>query len=325
MADIQPVLEVSNAPYNGPPQNRVLPFQVDGLDVRGKAFTFSTEFDSIVSRHDYPNVISRALGEAVALAAVLGTSLKFDGKFILQTQTDGVVDLMVVEFRTPSAIRAYVRFDKDALSDAEKRGETEPHQLLGKGTLAMTIDQGAHMQRYQGIVALDGSTLEEVAHQYFLQSEQIPTVMRLAVGQLFSADSDAPSWRIGGLMAQFLPQSEDRMRLRDLPGGDGAEEDQSDEDDAWNAARALVDTVEDDELLDPAISSERLLFRLFNQHDIRVYDEVSIEDKCSCSRERIQSVLDNLDESERADIMVDGKIEVNCEFCSKSYIFEAAA
>ncbi|MEM1366181.1 MAG: Hsp33 family molecular chaperone [Pseudomonadota bacterium] len=305
--------------------NRVLPFAVEDLDLRGKAVTLSSEFDAIVSRHGYPDEINRALGEAVALTALLGTTLKFDGKFILQTQSDGILDIMVVEFRTPSNIRAYARFDEEGLAKAVAAHAAEPKDLLGQGILVMTIDQGADMQRYQGIVQLDGVGLEEIAHRYFRQSEQIPTVVRLAVGQLYGPDGSVPVWRAGGLMAQFLPESEERMRLRDLHGGDGAPDPaEDDEDDAWTEAQALIGTVEDDELLDPDITAERLLVRLFNQYDTRVFEPVRVLDRCSCTRERLANVIERMDLAEQREIAVDGKITAQCEFCTKSYTFEVA-
>lgn len=314
-------LESANSPHT---LNRVLPFSVDELDVRGKAVTLSSEFDAIVRRHGYPDPINRALGEAVALTALLGTTLKFDGKFILQTQSDGLLDIMVVEFRTPSDIRAYARFDEDKLAQAMATNAVEPKDLLGEGILVMTIDQGADMQRYQGIVQLDGVGLEEIADRYFRQSEQIPTVVRLAVGQLYGPDGGRPSWRAGGLMAQFLPQSEERMRLRDLHGGDGAPDvDDSDEDDAWVEVQALVGTVEDDELLDPDITAERLLVRLFNQYDTQVFEPTQVLDRCSCTRERLAQVLERMDPAEQSEIAVDGRITAQCEFCATSYEFEA--
>src|SRR5690606_3226599 len=132
--------------------------------------------NSILDRHDYPRPVAALLGEAIVLTVLLGTSLKFEGKFILQTQSDGPVSLMVVDYRTPDAVRAYARYDAERIAD---NGETMTKDLLGNGVLAMTVDQGAAGQRYQGIVELDGRSLETAAWQYFRQSEQIPTVLRL--------------------------------------------------------------------------------------------------------------------------------------------------
>ena len=138
--------------------------------------------DAILARHDYPPPVSRLLAEAIVLSVLLGSSLKFDGKFILQTETDGPVDMLVVDFRTSGDIRAYARFDGARVDAAG--GAADPATLLGKGVLAMTIDQGPHTSRYQGVVPLEGESLEDVAHTYFRQSEQIPTRVRLAVAEM---------------------------------------------------------------------------------------------------------------------------------------------
>ena len=145
----------------------VVPFAVETLDVRGRAVHVGPMLDTVLQQHDYPDDIGFLMGELLVLSILLGTSLKFEGNFILQTQSDGVVSLSVVDFSTPGFVRAYVRFDPEKLQRAVNDGKASPRDLLGDGVMAMTIDQGAHMQRYQGVVALDGSSLEEVAHQYF--------------------------------------------------------------------------------------------------------------------------------------------------------------
>jgi len=141
----------------------------------GRTVQLGPMLDAILGRHDYPEPVARLLAEACVLTVLLGTSLKFEGKFILQTRTDGPVDMLVADFSTPSALRAYARFDADRLEALVAAGETSQQTLLGNGVLALTIDQGAHTQRYQGIVQLDGETLEDAARTYFRQSEQIPT------------------------------------------------------------------------------------------------------------------------------------------------------
>ena len=190
----------------------------------------------------------------------------------------------------------------------------------------MTIDQGAHTQRYQGIVELAGATLEEVAQAYFRQSEQIPTHVRLAVSRLVTPASGGGSsrtWRGGGVLVQFLPEQEERLTVRDIPGGDrpdDAEEPQSEEtDDSWVEARLLAETISDDELTDPEIGSERLLYRLFHEHGVHVHEPSLVEDRCSCSRERIITVLKSLPQDELAQSWQDGVIATNCEFCSTKY------
>lgn len=308
--------------------DRIVPFQVSPLEVRGRAVQLDPMLTSILERHAYPDAVSKLLGEVIVLTVLLGTSLKFEGRFTVQTQTDGPVSLLVVDFKTPDAVRAYASFDDERLADAVKNSDATPEQLLGRGILAMTIDQGSHMQRYQGIVELDGSSLEEVAQAYFRQSEQIPTHVRMAVAEhIVPADEGEGSrrnWRAGGVMVQFLPESADRLTLRDLPGGDapeGAELPVSEErDDLWLEARALVETVSDDELTDPEIGSERLLFRLFHEHGVHIYEGPAIADKCSCNREKIIGVLKTLSAEELEESWQDGEISSACEFCSSSYV-----
>src|SRR6185312_3377261 len=191
--------------------------------------------------------------------------------FILQTQTDGPVRLLVVDFTTPGQVRACAQFDAAAvaaLRGESKQGEPAAGALMGKGHLAMTIDQGPDMSRYQGLVALEGGGLEQAAHEYFHRSEQIPTRVRLAVAEELRAGNGGGAshcWRAGGIMLQFLPKSPDRARIADLDPGDAPEgtvPHTVKEDDAWVEGRALIETVEDVELIDPSLSSERLVYRL---------------------------------------------------------------
>jgi len=304
----------------------VVPFTVDALDSRGRVVRLGSALDSILTRHNYPAPVARLLGEAVVLAALIGSSLKFEGRFILQTQTDGPVNLIVVDLDAPDGLRGYARFDADAVMMAIERGETRTSQLLGKGHLAMTIDQGVHTERYQGIVALDGGTLEDVAHTYFQQSEQIPTLVRLAVAE-HTVRGQGHHWRAGGVLVQHLPPHGQSV-MPDLPGdGDFDNPDTADadfvEDDKWTTSRAYVSTVADDELADPELSAERLLFRLFNEPGVRVFEPVALEERCTCSAERIESMLrHNFSAEERAEMVVDGEIEVVCEFCSADYHFK---
>ncbi len=305
----------------------VVPFTLDRLDSRGRIVRLGPALDAILTRHNYPEPVARLLGEAVVLAALIGSSLKFEGRFILQTQTDGPVNLIVVDLDAPDGLRGYARFDADAVMQAIQRGETSPAQLLGKGHLAMTVDQGSHMERYQGIVALDGGTLEDVAHGYFQQSEQIPTLVRLAVAQHSVRGGSSPHWRAGGALVQFLPPHGQSV-MPDLPGDgdfDNAETADPDfvEDDKWTTTRAYLQTVADDELADPDLSAERLLFRLFNEPGVRVFDPMPLEERCTCSAERIEAMLrDNFTPEEREDMVIDGEIEVVCEFCSADYHFK---
>ncbi|RYC10029.1 Hsp33 family molecular chaperone [Ciceribacter ferrooxidans] len=308
--------------------DRVVPFQVEGLDVRGRAVQLGPLVNTILARHEYPAPVARLLAEAMVLTVLIGTSLKFQGKFTVQTKSNGPVDLLVVDFSTPEDVRAYARFDEDALAAAVADGRTSPEALLGEGILAFTIDQGNFMQPYQGIVPLDGTSLEEIAGVYFRQSEQIPTRVRLGVAEFFDRDEEGHprrGWRAGGLMAQFLPEAPERMRQPDLHGGDGDDgEYVFSEDDAWSEAQVLVDTVDADELTDPQIGIERLLFRLFHERGVRVYQPQPVFDRCSCSREKVKGVLKSFSDEEIEQSQEDGAITVTCEFCSTTYRYEAA-
>ena len=304
----------------------VVPFTLENLDTRGRSVRLGAALDSILSRHNYPAPVARLLGEAVVLAALIGSSLKFEGRFILQTQTDGPVNLIVVDFDAPDGVRGYARFDHDLLVKAAEEGRTRPGELLGKGHLAMTIDQGPHTERYQGIVALDGNSLEEVAHTYFMQSEQIPTAVRIAVAEFTRKGDHRPHWRAGGVLIQHLPEH-GQATMADLPGdGDFDNPDMKDPDfvesDGWNEARIMLSTVDDLELADPDLSSERLLFRLYHETGVRVFTPMTLEERCTCSADRIEDMLANsFNAEERAEMAVDGEIEVVCEFCSTAYHF----
>ena len=307
----------------------VLPFTVDPLDLRGRVVRLGPAIDAMLARHAYPAPVSRLLAEAVTLTLLLGTALKFDGRFIFQTQSDGPVSMLVVDLGLPDKVRACARLDKEAVDAAIAAGRTSPVELLGKGHLAMTIDTGRIENRYQGVVALDGESLEEAAHRYFAQSEQIPTRVRLAVAEVLEPGSDGPrrSWRAGGLMAQFLPESVVRRRQPDLPGGDapdGYVAPDLEPDEAWLEARSLIETVEDHELIDPAVSPETLLYRLFHERGVRVYDTRPLVERCRCSRERIDGLLKSFTPEDRRDMVVDGEIVVTCEFCNLAYRFDPA-
>jgi len=297
----------------------VQPFQVDALDVRGRVARLGPMLDEVLAHHDYPAPVARLLVEATALTILLGSTLKEVGRFTLQTQTDGAVDMIVVDVSAPNQVRAYARFDADKLEAAAAKNGAA---LLGRGHLAMTIEPGNDQNRYQGVVALDGETLAEAAHRYFVQSEQIPTRLKLAVGEEMHAGGAKPTWRAGALLVQFLPH-DSRRAVSDIDPGDAPEghaAPEIEEDDAWLEAQSLADTVEDHELLDPTLSSERLLWRLFNERGVRVFDQRPVTARCTCSRERVASVLKSFPQEERKSMVADdGRVEVTCEFCGRRY------
>src|SRR4030088_1867042 len=169
------------------PDDTILPFEVAALDLRGRVARLGPALDTILNAHDYPAPVAKLLGEAIVLTALLGSALKMEGRFILQTQSDGPVSMLVVDFTTPGKMRACARFDAARVAAAMASATDGAGVLLGRGHLAMTIDQGPDMSRYQGLVALEGRDLEHAAHEYFIRSEQIPTCIRMAVGEELSA------------------------------------------------------------------------------------------------------------------------------------------
>ncbi|MEK4032771.1 Hsp33 family molecular chaperone [Methylocystis sp. IM3] len=303
--------------------DRVTPFAVEALDLRGRLVRLGPTADAILSHYDYPPQVARLLGEALALAALLGSILESHGRFQLQTRSDGPVDMLVVDYDAPGKLRGFARFDAARLAEVQ---DPAPAALLGRGHLALTIEREEDAARYQGVVPLEGESLAEAAHMYFRQSEQIPSFVRLAVGEVVTPQGR--SWRAGGLLLQYLPVA--GARRPDLPAGDAPESNapesdgQADEeDDAWLEGQALAATLEDHELVDPSLSGERLLFRLFHERGVKVFTERPVEEFCRCSTERIERLLKSFTDEERADMVGDdGRIGVTCEFCATFRSFD---
>ena len=303
----------------------VVPFHVDALDLRGRLARLGRSATTIIERHGYPPEVSRLVAEATVLTVLLGSGLKFDGRLILQAQTDGPVRMVVVDIATPDKVRALARFDAERVAAAVAAGKADPASLLGAGQLVMTIDQGVEMQRYQGIVPLEGQGLEQAADQYFRQSEQIETRVRLAAAEELVPGPDGlqRAWRAGGLLVQHVPPAGGAPR--DLPPGDAPEGLAVPEpDEAWAEARALVDTTGDDELVDRTLAPERLLYRLFHERGVRVFDSQPVTEHCTCSRDKIEGIVRSFTPEERRDMVEDGAITVTCEYCSSSYRFVPA-
>jgi molecular chaperone Hsp33 len=300
----------------------VMPFIVPSLDLRGRVVRLGPVVDEILEKHAYPQPVAKLLGEALALTAMLGSALKINGRFILQTQTDGPVRMLVVNFTSPNKVRACAYFDKNNIASMIAAGRNDSAALLGRGHLAMTIDRGPERNQYQGLVALDGGSLEDAAHEYFLRSEQIPTRIRLAVAEELHLGEGGihHGWRVGGIMVQFLPRLSD-FHPGDLP--ESAGQNTVSADDSWAEGQALVSTVQDIELIDPTLSSERLVYRLFHESGVRVMPGIKMHAQCSCSRGNVQSMLKSFSQNDRAN-MVDeeGRISVICEFCGTNYSFD---
>jgi molecular chaperone Hsp33 len=285
------------------PDDLVGAFQIEGEPVRGRIARLGPSVDQILRAHDYPEPVANLLGEACALAALVGSNLKFDGRLIVQAQGDGPVRYVVADYDTSGGLRGYCRFDQEKVAQASE-GFLRPgaRTLLGEGVFIMTVDQGADMERYQGVTPIEGETLALCAEQYFAQSEQTPTRVRLAVGQVDTGGGSR--WRAGGLFIQNI--AEDNAR--------GPTEE------AWITAQALFETVGEDELIDPTIPSQTLLWRLFHEDGVRMFEPKALTAFCRCSEERIMSVLKSFPEEDRAGMVEDdGHIRVTCEYCSRVY------
>lgn len=295
-----------------PRDDLILPFQAEHAEVSGRLVKLGPVVDTILSRHTHPEPVSQLLGEAVALTALLGAALKFEGKFILQASTDGPVDLLVADYQVPGGLRGYARFSADQV------GALPPGaRLLGEGHLAMTIDRGLDTERYQGVVPLEGESLTEAADTYFRCSEQLPTFIRLAVARHYRAGGGGANgwtWRAGGLIVQKLTSEGGRPAGRNAVHGED-----------WARAKALAETVEDHELLDPTLPADRLLYRLFHEEQVRAYRAVPLEAYCSCSRARVEELLKRFSAEDLAEMVVDGEVWVTCEFCNRRYRFDPAS
>ena len=301
-----------------PRDDIIMAFEVAALGVRGRIVRLGPVVDEIICRHDYPRPVSALLAEAVALTAMLGDTLKFDGKLTFQTQTDGPVSLLVADYTTPGHVRGYAHYDKGF--DYDGRQTDNLAALLGHGHLGLTIDQGAHMDSYQGIVSLTGQSLAKAGDDYFRQSEQLPTALRAAAGELASKSGKA--WRSGAIMVQHLPR-EGKVSAIAHTSGDAPQghDDSFSEDDNWTKARLLLETVEDHELLDPSLTPEQLLYRLYHEDGVKVYPPRVIEHRCTCTGSKVKRMLAGFSQQQVEDMTIDGKITVTCQFCSASYTF----
>ena len=290
--------------------DRILPFQVAQSPVRGRVIRLGSVADAILAAHAFDASTSELVGEAAALVALMGSSLKFDGKLILQAQGDGPLSMVVADYAASGALRATAMRAFDPPSGA--RGL---NALLGAGHLALTVDQGPDMERYQGVTPLEGADFAAAAVAYFRQSEQIPTAVKLAVGRV-ARPGASESWRVGGVIAQFIPgEGGDRAR------GEAALQAPEDEE-LWRRSVAHLETVQADELLDPGLGAERLLYRLFHEDGVRVFDPMPVRAECSCNADRIGRVLERYEKAALADMVEDGAIRVGCEFCRRTYLFD---
>ena len=281
---------------------RTLGFTIPSREARGRLVRLNPSIDAILSAHDYPAPIAHLLAEALVLTVLMGSLLKDDGsQMTMQTQTEqGAVRLLVCDFKG-GELRGYVQYDEEQLETLGANPSLGA--LFGKGYLALTFDMAGKQGRYQGIVPLEGDTLAEACETYFAQSEQVPTLIRTAIRH------DADGWTAAGLLVQHLPDGEEgRERLHarlDHP--------------EWENVAIMAASIRHDELIDPALSLETLVWRLFHEEEeVRVLGGIDIIRGCRCSAEHYREVLNRFPEEELAEMRNEtGVIEVDCKFCAK--------
>ncbi len=288
----------------------VVPFQVERAALRGRIVRLGPLLDEIVSRHAYPRPVSLLLAELVTLTATLASALKYEGVFTLQISGKGPVSILVADMTSTGDLRAYAQFDADAVAAVADGPVLSPVSgLLGTGHLAFTVDQGADTERYQGIVALEGNTLTDCIHHYFRQSEQLDAAIKVAV-----EGGEGMPWRSGAIMIQRLPGE---ARADELTRAEA--------DEAWREAVALMGSARAEEMTDPALAPERLLFRLFHAPGVRAYESVALRAGCRCSRARVERTLSSFPREEVVALIEDDAVRVKCEFCGTDYAFDRAA
>jgi molecular chaperone Hsp33 len=302
MSDIPTTPEIVAFPL--PDDSHVLTFHLDAADLRGRIVRLGSVLGDILKPLHYPLCVERVMVEAISLTVLLSSMLKYEGIFILQTQGDGILNRLVCDVTSKGDVRATASFDKEAIQKFGADYDMPLRALTGKGYLAFTVDQGEYAERYQGIVELQKESLEESIHHYFIQSEQIKTAFRLAYDR-----DEAGVWRAGGIMLQHLPNH------------DKIPQDAKPLEDNWIRAQVLLATCKSEELLDMKLHDETLLYRLFHEEGVRVYQPQKITKGCRCNMPRILSILKSLSDEEKKDTIENGKITINCEFCNKDFVF----
>lgn len=294
----------------GPAEDMVAAFQIDGEPVRGRITRLGAEtLDPILTRHDYPAEAARLLGEALMLAALVGSGMKFEGKVLVQAEGNGPVSLLVAEYTKDGDLRGYIRRDQekwDTLMRVNKGARPHIPQLFGpNGALGLIIvHDDPSMHPYRGIVPLTKGTLAECAEDYFAQSEQVASRIALGVGELTVPGGEGGGWRGGGILMQQM-------------AGDDA---RGDTEEAWETAQALFATLTDVELISPDLTPDRLLYRLFHETGVRMAEPMRLNDACSCNEERLRATLQGLSDSGLRDMVEeDGTLSIHCQFCNRHY------
>jgi molecular chaperone Hsp33 len=295
-----------------PSADFVLPFELPELGLRGRFIRLDSVSSRALSAHPLPEPAQRVLAEALVLAALLGSALKFEGRLSVQLKGNGPLDLLVTDYfagATPGGgLRGYARLDEQNFAAGGQPAKFA--KLAGSGALAITIEPKKGAQTYQGLVPLSPDGLSASAETYFFQSEQLPTALRLSAGPTYRS-GEGRGWRAGALMVQAVP-------------GHVADRDKTTDD--WERISLFLKTLEDVELLDTAISAESVLWRLFHEDEVRVHPSQTLRFECSCQAENIRSVLGAYPVDELKDLPdPDGVIRTRCEFCATVYEFPLAS
>jgi molecular chaperone Hsp33 len=303
-----------NGGYETPDTDSIQFFQLETAALRGRAISLSGVLGDILSPHAYPEPVARLLAESVTLTLLVASMIKYDGIFTLQIKGDGPVSMLVADVLTNGDVRACATFDAEHFKVVPLKPATDVsiRDLLGKGHIVFTVDQPASNDRYQGIVELEGSSLVECMQGYFRQSEQIATTFKMAIETKGAIAGGG--WRAGAIMLQAMPQDGGYVQ--------GASLSDEEQNDAWIRASALLDTCTAEEMLDPKLHSNALLFRLFHEEGVRVFAPRKVQKNCRCSAERVQNVLSTMPPEDIDFIAKDGIITVKCEFCSRDYDFD---
>lgn len=289
----------------------ITPFIINKADVRGRVVRMSAVADTVLSRYDYPAPVAKLLGELLLVAAMLGSNLKQEGIFTLQIRGKGLIPLLVVDAEFGGQLRGFAEVSADAAAAiAQLPTPITPQALFGADAyLAITLDPGAGMQRYQGVVALEGESIPQALEHYFTHSQQVDVLFRLAVDKRAIPGATDAHWVAGGIMVERLP-AENVLEPRS-----------EESDEAWRYTSAIAGTVKDDELLDLLLDAPSLLYRLYHEEGAWVQDPQPVSTGCRCSRTRIEELLLSMPLEDRADMVVDGAISVHCQFCNTTEKF----
>lgn len=288
-----------------PQDNLIQTFTLEKANIRGRVLRLGKALDDILDPLKYPTPVAKLTAETAVLAVLLSSMLKFEGVFILQAQGDGAVTRLVADVTTAGIIRACAGYDHEKVKNLPENPTLK--DMLGTGYMAFTVDQGENMDRYQGIVALEGDDLQQCVHHYFNQSEQIKTAIKIGLHH------DGQGWRAGAIMLQHMPLSAN-IPQDVKPTEDGMEE-------HWNRVQILLETCREDELLDPRLHENVLLYRLFHEEGVRIFTPLAIQKGCRCNEDKLRAVIKMLPVEDQTDIVIDGKITLTCEFCNTEYSF----